>query len=274
MPLWGRLFRRAGNTQYDAAIRLFDEGRYREAISAFEAVLANPHHSALSDRLARFYLAEAHTALAISQSDDVNSYDAINSFQAALKIHPTYADLHFKLGCAQVRAGTSEAARESFAAAVAINPNFADALRMVAALGSGLDVAQRQVTILRDAERDAALDFARNAQDLYRQGAFGPAADAFRQALSLQPRYADLHNQLGVTLHALGEDAGAVEAFTRAIEINPRFVEARVNRGLALRRVGREADARLDFEQALQLDPTQPVVLEALKVNSGGKETL
>lgn len=264
MPLWGRMLRRSGEeTTYDRAVRLFDEGRYAAAVTELEAVLAHPRRSPLTEGLARFYLAEAHAALA-AQREEPSPHQALTHLQRALTLHPTFPDLHYRLACALVELEQTEHAREAVAQALVLNPHYADARRLSEALGKGQEAALRLITEQPSSREDEVAVHARLALSLYRQGEFEAAADAYRQALALAPTYADLHNQLGVTLHAADQDEGAVAAFTRALELNPQYVEARLNRGIAFKALGRESDANDDFQRVLELDPHNVAVREAL----------
>lgn len=65
---------------------------------------------------------------------------------------------------------------------------------------------------------------------LFSQGAIGEALGAFVEAARLDPEDPYLHNNLGVTLHALGETRRAEEAFLHALALAPGLQEAEENR--------------------------------------------
>lgn len=276
MPLWGRMLRRSEDvTGYDRAVRLFDEGKYEAAITEFEAVLNHPRRSTLTDGLARFYLAEAHTALTRQQAmlntpcdrsalDKVQAEEASAHLRQALSLHPNFADLHFRLGCALVALGQLDDALGAFARALELNPSYAEARRLHEAASQGQETAEAALLKTPATRDDAIAMHARLALELYHKGEFEAAADAYRQALSLAPTYADLHNQLGVTLHAADQDDEAMAAFIRALQINPRYIEARLNLAITLRCLGREREAREELERVLELDPKNTAAREAL----------
>lgn len=276
MPLWGRMLRRSEDvTGYDRAVRLFDEGKYEMAITEFEAVLHHPRRSTLTDGLARFYLGEAHTALARQRAalaapaeqailDKELAEEAATHLRQALSLHPQFADLHFRLGCALVALEQLDDAQSAFGRALELNPNYADARRLYEATQAGQPDAEAAL-LQTPANRDDAIAMhSRLALNLYHKGEFEAAADSYRQALAIAPTYADLHNQLGVALHAADQDDEALAAFVRALQINPRYIEARLNLAIALRCLGREKEAREELERVLEFDPKNAAAREAL----------
>lgn len=276
MPLWGRMLRRSEDvTGYDRAVRLFDEGKYEEAIKEFDAVLNHPRRSTLTDGLARFYLGEAHNALARQRAalaapanssvlDRELAEEAASHLRQALSLHPQFADLHFRLGCALIALDQLDDAQAAFGRALELNPSYADARRLYEATQAGQEAATAALLQTPPNRDDAIAMHSRLALELYHKGEFEAAADAYRQALALAPTYADLHNQLGVALHAADQDDEALAAFVRALQINPRYVEARLNLAVALRCLGREKESREELERVLEIDPKNAAAREAL----------
>src|SRR5688572_21838813 len=98
MPFWGRLLGRGWRSpHYDRGIRFYDQGLYEEAIAAFKDTLSDPKSGTLVQRLALFYLAEAHSALALSQASRGSHQRAIENLEVAVSLNPHYADLHYHL---------------------------------------------------------------------------------------------------------------------------------------------------------------------------------
>jgi Tfp pilus assembly protein PilF len=295
-------FGRSGRSEhYEKGIRFFDQGQYEHAIVAFKSSLSDGQGTELMQRLSRFYLAEAHSALASSQIGG-SSTEAIANLQEALAINPGYADLHFQLGRAYLQSGDSRRAIPCFEKAMSINPRYARAslMRGIARYDLGeheaaladaataaswdslfspqlldearavhtagdLAAARRLLVRMGETDTDDALTHARTALDLYRRGMYADAVESYRLALAISPEYADLHNQLGVTLFALGRDTEAASEFDAAARINPRYGEAILNHGLVLRRLGRPFDAQAKFARVLELDPQHAAAREALE---------
>ena len=62
---------------YDDGIRLYDQGRFAEAITTFEHVVRETPRGDLNERLAHFYLGEAHTALALQLAGSHSDHSAM-----------------------------------------------------------------------------------------------------------------------------------------------------------------------------------------------------
>jgi predicted O-linked N-acetylglucosamine transferase (SPINDLY family) len=75
------------------------------------------------------------------------------------------------------------------------------------------------------------------------------------RAVTLQPDFAEAHNDRGVVLAAGGHFAEALPCFERAVAINPAYAEARNNLGRTLRALGRATEAVAQFAQVLKTAP-------------------
>ena len=96
------------------------------------------------------------------------------------------------------------------------------------------------------------------AGKLYASGKYGPASRVCRQILQRQPRNADAHNILGVTLNALGEKREAVAELRRAIRIHPDIASYHSNLGEILRQHGDADEAAIELQESLRLEPNNP----------------
>jgi protein O-mannosyl-transferase len=81
------------------------------------------------------------------------------------------------------------------------------------------------------------------------------AVTHFREALRLEPGYADAHYNLGVTLYKIpGHANDAIAEYQSALRLEPGRVEAHNNLGNALIAQGRTQEAIVEFQEALRLD--------------------
>jgi tetratricopeptide (TPR) repeat protein len=89
------------------------------------------------------------------------------------------------------------------------------------------------------------------------RGAYDEAAEHYRAALSISPRYPEALNDLGVYYGRLGDLASARPLFARAVAEAPDVARYRYNFGLSLS--GSDADAAAaQLERAISLDPAYP----------------
>ena len=90
--------------------------------------------------------------------------------------------------------------------------------------------------------------------ELYSQGKYDQAIEAYDQAISINPQYAEAWNNKGLALRALGEYDEAIKAYDQAISINPQIAEAWSNKGVALQALGRTSEADAAFAKAEELE--------------------
>jgi protein O-GlcNAc transferase len=85
------------------------------------------------------------------------------------------------------------------------------------------------------------------------------AASLVGRAVTLDPDFAEAHNDRGVILAANGLFADALPCFERAVALNPGYAEARNNLGRGFRSLGRLDEAVVQFELVLKSTPGSPV---------------
>jgi tetratricopeptide (TPR) repeat protein len=95
------------------------------------------------------------------------------------------------------------------------------------------------------------------ANVLYRVGRFEAACERFRQAVELEPDFAEAWNNLGNVLGQLGRQAEAVEAYRCAVSLDPGWADARFGLADLLDEAGRQAEAAEHWRQLLDpaVDP-------------------
>jgi protein O-GlcNAc transferase len=123
------------------------------------------------------------------------------------------------------------------------------------------DLAQR-VSDLGAAFKATPADPAQNARAHYNranalqtQGDLDAAIGHYRQALLLDPAYAEAHNNLGIALLARDEADAAIESYRQALLLRPDYARAHNNLGNALQAQGSFAAATGHYLNALALEP-------------------
>ncbi len=140
---------------------------------------------------------------------------AIEHYQEAIRLFPSYAYVYNDMGCAYLRLGHASLAIASYNQAIALAPN-----HVVAYSNRG----------------NAFLDLFD----------YENALVSYEQALDRDPHYADAYNNRSCALSFLGDNDGAIASYEKAIALNPQHVNAHLNLAVCLLRAG-------DFERGLRL---------------------
>ena len=111
------------------------------------------------------------------------------------------------------------------------------------------------VVALPAQEPPAAVAF-RDGAAAQQRGNLDSAAEAYRRAIEIEPRFAEAHANLGAVLARLGRYEEAVSSVERALAINPKLTAARLNLGLAHYRAGALAAAVVAFEAVHAAEPS------------------
>jgi cytochrome c-type biogenesis protein CcmH/NrfG len=95
----------------------------------------------------------------------------------------------------------------------------------------------------------------RRGFDAAQNGDLGQAAEAFRQAVEVDPTDAEAWDSLGVVLVRAGDEGRGVEAFRRALRAAPGHPDAHRNLAVVLDRQGRAAEAARHYRAFLAKSP-------------------
>ena len=227
-------------------------GGFEQAANELEGVLRlNPKHPGAHYGLGLIHL----------QQGDLTTAEA--EFRRALTLQPNSAAAQGSLGETLVREHKWSEAVAVLNKVKAVDP---DSLEATNALATSLqhsgqqeraaeefrkarELAGRQVTLQRvEGQYNRGLV-------LWRAGNLKDAAAAFRTAITMNPEYADAHNNLGGVLWQMNDVAGALAEFQAAVRCNPGFAEAHNNWGSALIHAGEPDHAIDQFRAAVALRP-------------------
>ena len=81
------------------------------------------------------------------------------------------------------------------------------------------------------------------------------AAGEFKEALRMNPDYADAHNYLGAVYYDLGRTREAMKEFEETLRLDPKHADARNRLGAVYYDLGRIEEAMEEFKETLRLDP-------------------
>jgi tetratricopeptide (TPR) repeat protein len=180
----------------------------------------------------------AHLWLQVLPRDfDPNAGDPRIALQEALARHniendPTDFESHYNFGAVLQSQGKLEEAIEQYEAAVRIRPQDATANNGLGAAFIAAGHPEHAVSYLRTAERVRPQYFDAHynlGNALASAGDFQGAEEQFAAAVRLKPDDADAHANLGSAFAELGHLPEAKVEFEKALEINPSHALAREN---------------------------------------------
>jgi protein O-mannosyl-transferase len=198
-----------GAAEANLGLALADQGRYDEAIVHYKTALQSEPRAMIWNNLGRSLLAIG------------NLEEAINAFQKALKLNPSFGGAHHNLALALARGGRQQESLNHFSDAARLKPKDASVHNNYAIM---LGIA----------------------------GKTEEAIQEFQIALRLAPGAATAHFNLAnllVKQHAQDE---AMAHYSEALRLNPSFVEAHGNIASLLLEKGRTKDAAAHYVAALQ----------------------
>jgi tetratricopeptide (TPR) repeat protein len=99
---------------------------------------------------------------------------------------------------------------------------------------------------------------------LLEQHRFEESAGHFREALRIQPNYAEAESNLGFAQALQGKLDEAIEHYHRALELKPNIVRTHYVLGQALSAQGKRDEAIAEFRITLELNPDWPPALNDL----------
>jgi predicted O-linked N-acetylglucosamine transferase (SPINDLY family) len=201
--------------------------------------------------------AEAWHLLGIVAGERGEYEKAAELIGKAIGFQETNHNYHANLGRMFSYLGAHARAESCYRRAVALNPVCAH----YSGLGNALRAQDKFAEAVESYRQALAVDpnFAeayRNLGDTFNlQGRLEEALAQYRHALSLDPHAADIHSNLGAMLALLGRSEEAVSSYRRAVELNPGMAAGYSNLATALQAIG-DLDGALDnFRKALALEP-------------------
>jgi tetratricopeptide (TPR) repeat protein len=196
--------------------------------------------------------------------------EALESFQAVLRQHPGFADVHNKAGLCLAMLGDPKAALEEFDEALKISDTYAEAHLNRAIVLQGLghfEEARKHLVRADELDRLDSEEFPSDVGhriaithaklgDLYLVADHPQeAAEEYRKALAVRARFLDIRSKYAEALMGMGRWKEAQEQLEAILERNPEFTSARLRLGLSLNRQGDAEGARREWERCVRDDP-------------------
>lgn len=193
--------------------------------------------------------------------------EGISRFREALRIDPTYPDVHIDLGNALNARGAFDEAVTEFATVVRLRPDYAEARIAYGNLLRSRGRNSDAIVQYREAARlNPALASAHNelGNALTSDGQFADAMAEYAEAVRLAPDFAEAHNNVGAALARAGKSEEAISEFLEALRLKPGDATFHYNAALMLEGVGRTREAIEHLQAALRTDPAHEAARRAL----------
>ncbi len=97
---------------------------------------------------------------------------------------------------------------------------------------------------------------------LFEEGKLSEAEPVLHEVIAINPRYADVHNKLGVIHNLKGDMRKAAEHFEKALELNPKYTEASLNLAVTYNDLGEYKKAEEVFSMAAQIAHPDPKAID------------
>ena len=100
------------------------------------------------------------------------------------------------------------------------------------------------------------------ASQLFDEGNYAEAEPILKEIISTYPKFADVHNKLGIISHIKGNLKQAAQYFEKALEINPNYTEASLNLTITYNEMGEFKKAQEVFSFAAQIAHPTPTAMD------------
>jgi tetratricopeptide (TPR) repeat protein len=185
---------------------------------------------------------------------------AAEVFERGVKQFPNSSKLLTGLGVTEYLMGHNTAAIEAFCAAIDLNPKDAELYFFLSRVhgvpeAQRAAVSQRFEQFVRESPNDAKARYyyAMNLWDSSNEGADGTdaqkAKSLLQESITLDPKFADAHLQLGILYSQDGNDDAAIKEFEQCITLEPSLNVAHYRLGQALIRKGEMERGRKELDQ-------------------------
>lgn len=95
---------------------------------------------------------------------------------------------------------------------------------------------------------------------------YGEAIEAYEKSLKLNPKDADVYNDLGLALHYTARSEKAIEILRKGTEVNPSLQRVWLSLGFVLAATGKGEEAKPALNKAISLDPNSTQGVEAKRL--------
>ncbi len=103
------------------------------------------------------------------------------------------------------------------------------------------------------------IEISRSANAYFAAGDYDRAAQQYERLLSFNPRSADVHNNLGISLHYIGRSSDALQILDEGITVEPTNQRIWLTLGFVNKSLGNVDQARTALAKAIQMNPENEI---------------
>ena len=208
--------------------------------------------------------ARAQLNLGRALADEGQTAEAIQRYQAAIRLAPGYHIAHYNLGTTKLREGDFAGAIPHYETAVRIKPDYTEAhvnwAICLDKLGRRDEAISRFRSALQTRPPGARADAIvrahfRLGNALAKKGELDQAIEQYQQGLEISPTDYAARSDLGLTLAQAGQLEEAISQYRQALRIGPHSYTTHYNLGNALLRLGQPGQAVSHYAEAVRLKP-------------------
>jgi tetratricopeptide (TPR) repeat protein len=181
-----------------------------------------------------------------------NTTQALNEYQQAIQLNPSMSFINVNIGNCYLNLNQPDSAVPFFQRYLEQNP-------------SAPDAAQVRMSIQQAGSRKGQQNLrsiVEQGQALLNSHRYNEAAQAFQQAIAIDPNFAPAHFFLGYSLAQSAQYEQAIAEFKRALEITPNMPEAVINIASNYQSMGDTNSATSWYQKFLQENPSSPKASE------------
>ena len=106
----------------------------------------------------------------------------------------------------------------------------------------------------------------RQANEYFANKQYDRAAEYYERLLAFSPNDAEIHNNLGITLHYLGRSSEALEQLNKGVAVDPEHQRSWLTLGYVNSQLGNTAQARTALTKATQIGTSESIRQSAMKM--------
>jgi tetratricopeptide (TPR) repeat protein len=128
------------------------------------------------------------------------------------------------------------------------------------------EIDRLSLPTLGDLAAQDPVEIYQQANEFFANKRYEKAAEYYEQLLAFRPNDAEIHNNLGITLHYLGKSDEALERLNKGITVDPEHQRSWLTLGFVNSQLGNTGQARSALTNATQIGTNESIRQSALEM--------